>query len=159
MSHQIAFFLAWVPLYFLLRSAHTKLAFACGAVYAVPSLFLLVHQRPDHRRNWSRWPRARMYSIDHSATFVLIAGSYTPITLLAVGGARGVALCAAIWAGAGLGIAQILFWKHAPRWLHVSIYVVLGWAGALGLVPEARSIGSAGMSMHVSAASCTPSAP
>ena len=51
--------------------------------------------------------------------------------------------------GALLGIAQTLFWPSAPRWLHVGIYVVLGWMGALGLAGEVRTTGLSTALLHV----------
>ncbi len=148
-SHQVAFFLSWVPLYGLLHGAQTRAGVLGGSVYAATLVLLLGTSALYHRRTWTPAARARMHDFDHSATFLLIAGTYTPITLIGVGGTFGQALCAAIWAGAGLGIGQILFWKSAPRWLHVGTYVVLGWAGALGLFAEAAHIGKSGMLLHV----------
>jgi hemolysin III len=66
-----------------------------------------------------------------------------------VGGTRGQALCLAIWAGAVLGVAQTLLWKTAPRWLHVGIYVVVGWTGALGLAAETARLGTSALALHV----------
>jgi hemolysin III len=148
-SHQISFFLAMPLLYWLVRSARSPLAATCAAVYAATLLLLLGTSASYHRILWAPAARARMKRIDHSAIFLLIAGTYTPICLLAVGGATGSLLCAVIWLGALLGIAQTLFWPGAPRSLHVGIYVVVGWAGAFGLLGELRSIGTIGVFYHV----------
>jgi hemolysin III len=90
-----------------------------------------------------------MRLVDHSAIFLLIAGTYTPICMLGVGGGLGTTLCAVIWAGAFCGITQTLFWPNAPRVLHVGIYVVLGWAGIFGLAAETRHIGATGVLFHI----------
>ena len=148
-SHQVAFFAAWPLLYWLVGLAPTARAAAYAAVYGASLLLLLGTSALYHRKHWGPIGRARMKRIDHSVIFVLIAGTYTPICMLAVGGTRGAALCWTLWAGALTGIAQTLFWPSAPRWLHVGIYVVLGWAGALGLSAELAHIGVQGMALHV----------
>jgi hemolysin III len=147
--HALAFFLAIPAVYFLLQHSPSPLAARCLALYGASLLVLLATSAVYHRVLWSPAARARMRMIDHSAIFVLIAGTYTPICLLAIGGRLGTALCATIWAGATLGIAQTLFWPQAPRVLHVGIYVLLGWAGVFGLASEVRHLGLTGTLFHV----------
>lgn len=148
-SHQIGFFAALPILFWLFHGAQSELAARCVAVYATALLALLGISASYHRINLKPRPRARMKRLDHSAIFLLIAGTYTPIFMLGVGGARGDLLCMVLWAGAALGIAQTLFWPSAPRALHVGLYVVLGWIGAFGLVAEAAHIGATGMAFHI----------
>jgi hemolysin III len=148
-SHQLGFFLALPPLYWLLGTARTPEAFFGIVVYGVTLLLLLATSASYHRIAWGPIGRARMERIDHSAIFFLIAGTYTPICLLGVGGSAGKLLCAVIWAGAGVGVAQTLFWPGAPRAVHVGLYVALGWAGAFGLSAEWRRIGPEGVGFHV----------
>ena len=64
---------------------------------------------------------------------MLIAGSYTPITLLALPQEKGLWLIVAIWVTALLGIGFRVFWLGAPRWLYVIIYIVMGWAAVVYL--------------------------
>lgn len=66
--------------------------------------------------------------IDHMMIFILIAGSYTPVCLLVLGGKSGKILLAAVW---GLAIAGMLFkafWVTCPKWVSSVIYISLGWA-------------------------------
>jgi len=65
--------------------------------------------------------------IDHSAIFLLIAGTYTPFCLLAFKGFWHWGLLALIWAIAAIGIVVKVFYINSPRWLHTGIYVVMGW--------------------------------
>jgi hemolysin III len=65
--------------------------------------------------------------IDHSAIFLLIAGTYTPFCLLAFTGFWHWGLLALIWAIAAIGIVVKVFYIKSPRWLHTGIYVVMGW--------------------------------
>ncbi len=65
--------------------------------------------------------------IDHSAIFLLIAGTYTPFCLLAFKGFWHWGLLALIWGIAAIGIVVKVFYINSPRWLHTGIYVVMGW--------------------------------
>jgi hemolysin III len=65
--------------------------------------------------------------IDHSAIFLLIAGTYTPFCLLAFTGFWHWGLLVLIWAIAAIGIVVKIFYISSPRWLHTGIYVIMGW--------------------------------
>ena len=65
--------------------------------------------------------------IDHSAIFLLIAGTYTPFCLLAFKGFWHWGLLALIWAIAAIGIVVKVVYINSPRWLHTIIYVIMGW--------------------------------
>src|SRR3954452_19236475 len=61
-----------------------------------------------HTGNWAPRVRARLQRMDHAMIFVLIAGSYTPITLLALQPAWGISLLAVVWTGAVVGVTLAL---------------------------------------------------
>ena len=65
--------------------------------------------------------------MDHSAIFLLIAGTYTPFCLIAFNGFWRWGLLSIIWAIAVIGIADKIFYIKAPRWLNAGIYVSMGW--------------------------------
>ncbi|MGD0877858.1 MAG: hemolysin III family protein [Anaerolineales bacterium] len=65
--------------------------------------------------------------IDHSAIFLLIAGTYTPFCLLAFTGFWHWGLFTLIWVIAISGVVVSVFYLKSPRWLHTGIYVVMGW--------------------------------
>jgi hemolysin III len=148
-SHQIAFFLAMPFLYWLVAGAPSPTARASAAIYAVSLLALLGISALYHRRHWGPVGRRRMARLDHSVIFVLIAGSYTPICLVGVGGDLGMRITCMLWTGAILGILQTLFWPSAPRWLHVGLYVVIGWLGAAALPGEWQKLGPLPVCMHI----------
>jgi hemolysin III len=75
-----------------------------------------------------------MRRLDHAAIFLLIAGTYTPYSLLLLPPRTAATLLAVVWAGATAGMTLQLSWPHAPRWLSVPIYVSLGWA-AIAVLP------------------------
>jgi len=65
--------------------------------------------------------------LDHSAIYVLIAGTYTPFCVNAFTGFFRWGLLAIIWAIALAGIVIKIFYVKAPRWLNATVYVVMGW--------------------------------
>jgi hemolysin III len=99
-----------------------------SAVFVCCALLLFTVSAVMHRGGWS--PRTEMVltRLDHASIFLLIAGSYTPFSLLLLDGADRVMLLSIAWSGAGLGIAFRLFWPAAPRWLYTPVYIALGWA-------------------------------
>lgn len=98
-----------------------------SAVFAASALALFTASATMHRGRWS--PRTGLWlrRLDHSSIFLLIAGSYTPFTLLLLHGRDRSTLLSVAWGGAALGIAFRMFWTSAPRWLYTPIYIALGW--------------------------------
>jgi hemolysin III len=78
--------------------------------------------------------------LDHTAIYLLIAGSYTPLTLVVLGGRLGWALFAAVWALAVIGIVQEFRKVKGERVLSVVIYVTMGWNGRLRRAPQWRGL-------------------
>ncbi len=148
MSHQWAFFVSVGLGIALVISAPSGKATTAAAVYAASVVMLFGTSALYHRTDWRR-PSARrwMRRLDHSAIFLLIAGSYTPFALLALDGTLADVILVVVWAGALGGIVLKLVWIDAPDWLAATIYVLLGWvavAAAPGLVSE-LGVTAAGM--------------
>jgi len=74
-------------------------------------------------------PRAnkRLKKLDHAMIFLLIAGSYTPVCVIALPGTVGRALLALVWTLAALGIGLKLCWVTCPKWFSSVIYIGMGW--------------------------------
>ena len=81
-----------------------------------------------HRGRWSPRTNTVLTRLDHAGIFVLIAGSYTPFSLLLLQGASRWTLLWLVWGGAAAGIVFRTSWPAAPRWLSTPVYVALGWA-------------------------------
>jgi len=81
-----------------------------------------------HRPTWLPGARARMRRLDHAGIYLQVAGTYTPLCQLALGGARGTRLLWIMWAVAAIGIAKSAVWAHAPKFLNAGLYVAMGWA-------------------------------
>ena len=65
--------------------------------------------------------------IDHAMIFVLIAGSYTPVCLLALDRSKGIPLLIFIWLAAAVGISLKIFIINCPHWVSSVIYIAMGW--------------------------------
>jgi hemolysin III len=65
--------------------------------------------------------------VDHSAIYLLIAGTYTPFCVNAFSGFWQWGMLGIIWSLAAIGIAVKIFYIKSPRWLNAGIYVVMGW--------------------------------
>lgn len=104
------------------------------AVFFASSLLLFGNSALYHRFNWSPKVKVTLKRIDHANIFLLIAGSYTPITWLALPQEKAILLMSIIWGSALLGICFRVFWLHAPRWLYVAIYIAMGWGAFVYVV-------------------------
>ncbi len=73
----------------------------------------------------------RLKKFDHMAIYVLIAGTYTPICAIVLGGRTGYTLLALVWALALVGIAVTGIWVHCPKWFSSIVYIAMGWTCVL----------------------------
>jgi hemolysin III len=104
-----------------------------SAVFMATSLLLFGNSALYHRFNWAPKTKATLKRIDHANIVLLIAGTYTPIAVLALPTSQAVLLLSLVWGGAILAILFRVFWINAPRWLYVAIYLLLGWAAVMYL--------------------------
>src|ERR1043166_6721153 len=145
-SHELAFFAALGAGAVLIALAPPRAAVA-AAVYAVSLATMLGVSALYHRPTWTPGPRRWMRRLDHAAIFVLVAGTYTPFTLLLP--QHGAAILALAWGGAALGIAQSLFWVHAPRPLVAALYLALGWAVVVFWPALHAALGASGLAFLI----------
>ena len=111
-----------------------RAAWAAG-IYSLSLVSLLAISAFYHRPTWTPEARAIMRRLDHSAIFILIAGTYTPICLLVLTDGEGTFLLRLVWVGAGLGVAQSIFWPRAPKSLVALLCVALGWGAVWAWTP------------------------
>ena len=97
-----------------------------GAMLAVSAVY--------HVPEWGETAKRGLRRADHSAIFLGIAGTYTPLLMVATDGWFRTTMLVSIWAGATAGIAIANVWIHARPWVVATPYVVLGWVSVL-LVP------------------------
>lgn len=127
-SHEISFYFAILATIALVVAAEPGLPTLAAALYGASLIALFGTSALYHRPMWSPPARARLRRVDHAAIFILIAGSYAPMGLLALPADAGFRLLALCWGGCFAGLAKAIFWPHAPRWLTAAIYVLVGWA-------------------------------
>ncbi|MEH3089762.1 MAG: hemolysin III family protein [Microbacterium arborescens] len=119
----------------LIVLANGGAAKAASAVFMATSLLLFGNSALYHRFDWKPKTKAILKRIDHANILLLIAGTYTPLAVLALPTDQSVLLLSLVWGGAIAGIFFRVFWIHAPRWLYVALYLVLGWAAVMYIVP------------------------
>ncbi|WP_177226595.1 PAQR family membrane homeostasis protein TrhA [Saccharopolyspora shandongensis] len=107
-------------------------------LFGVSAVYHLITWRSKRARTWMR-------RLDHSMIFLLIAGTYTPIGLLALPQDTGRIVLGVVWAGALGGMLLKLAWPHAPRWVGVPLYIALGWVAVFVLGDLLRTAGVAGL--------------
>lgn len=88
-----------------------------------------------HRRVWSPRGYQVMRRLDHSMIFFLIAGTYTPFSVLLLPPGKATVILAVVWGGAVAGGVMKLVWPHAPRWVSAPLYLALGWV-AVAVLPD-----------------------
>lgn len=109
----------------LLLHAHgTKTFFAMG-IYSLSLISLFGISALYHRPTWQPRQRMWMRRMDHAAIYILIAGTFTPVCLLALSPVTGIKLLQLIWFAAFFGILQSLFWITAPKWLSAIFYITV----------------------------------
>jgi hemolysin III len=140
--HQAAF-LAAIPAGIALVSiARGASARAAATVYALSLVGLFGASGAYHRL--ARSPRSRRWlkRLDHAMIFVLIAGTATPVALLALHPPWSVLLLVVVWGGAALGISLKMFRVEGFRVLTGTLYIVLGWAVVLVLPQLVHGLGT-----------------
>nr|WP_045259326.1 hemolysin III family protein [Microbacterium hydrocarbonoxydans] len=105
-----------------------------SAVFMATSMLLFGNSALYHRFNWRPTVKMILKRIDHANILLLIAGTYTPLAVLALPPQKGLLLLILVWSGALLGILFRVFWINAPRWLYVALYLLLGWAAVMYMV-------------------------
>jgi hemolysin III len=140
---------AGVVLIALSPTATTRLG---SVIYVLSSVLLFSVSALYHRGHWSPRMTGVLRRLDHANIFLLIAGTYTPFSLLFLRGTDRVVLLTVIWTGALLGVAFRVLWIDAPRWLCVPIYVALGCA-AVFVLPQfaagSERVGGVGLGVAV----------
>lgn len=100
-------------------------ALAAAALFGVSALY--------HRGHAGPGATALLRRLDHANIFLIIAATYTPLSVLLLPLVSARILLAGVWAGALAGIAFRVFWLSAPRWLYTPCYILLGWSAVFFL--------------------------
>jgi hemolysin III len=129
--HAIAAALSVGALVWLVRSAHSTEASVAAWVYGVAAVLCYLTSFSYHVLARSPRARALMRRADHSMIYVLIAGTFTPVCLLAMAGWWKWVIVVIAWVGAVLGVVLSVA-ARCPRF-GIALYIILGWFGVIAL--------------------------
>ncbi|HEU4396527.1 MAG TPA: hemolysin III family protein [Actinomycetota bacterium] len=149
--HQVAFLVSIPAGIALVVAARSWSARAGVLVYALSLTAMFGTSAALHRLRWSPRARLRMDRLDRTMIYVLIAGSYTPVCLLALRPGWRVALLALVWTGAAAGVVLVLL-RTRRRGVGVArmvLYLGLGWISLLALPELARTLGPGRLALAV----------
>lgn len=113
----------WVDAPVVALSAAMCFCLSMVALYAASAVY---HYYPGDSA--TSGVKRRLRKMDHSMIYVLIAGSYTPFSLVLLPQPKGLRFCLILWGVAIVGVLAKLLWMNAPRVLSTAIYLVMGWA-------------------------------
>lgn len=148
LTHLVGVVLAVIALVVLLAEGAGRVdqfvafgIFGCSliALYSASALYHLLPVSPA--------AVARLRRLDHMTIFILIAGTYTPICVLALEDGWG--LLGLVWTLALCGVALKLLWMDAPRWLSVGLYLAMGWVAVVAASAIFRAVPSGGIAWIV----------
>lgn len=122
---------AAAPLLVKAQSSKIPSAITAMGIFILAMILLYAASSAYHALNVKEKALKVFRKIDHMMIFVLIAGTYTPVCMLVLGGRTGMALLAAVWGIALAGICLKAFWINCPKWFSSVIYIAMGWVCAL----------------------------
>jgi hemolysin III len=144
--HAGAFPAAAVAGVVLIALAPAQSARLAAAVYSVTCVALFGVSAAYHRSPPASRRRSLLARFDHVSILLVIAGTYTPLAVLALHGWTRLSVLAVIWAGTAAGALARLIWRSAwrpvPRWLITSLFISLGWVAVFVLPQLLRGAGA-----------------
>jgi hemolysin III len=115
---------------------------ASCSVYAVTLVHLYLVSSLYHSTRGTAKDILR--KMDHCAIYLLIAGTYTPFTLVTLRGTWGWSMFAVVWALGLFGLVQEIWYAHGTRVVSLVIYVMMGWLAVIGVKPLIAALGWSG---------------
>lgn len=118
---------------------------AAFLIYGISMVGLYTASTLYHCLNTGLHGRIALRKYDHISIYYLIAGSYSPICLLALPQSWGIPMLCVVWALALGGTVMALVWINSPRWVTSSIYIFMGWMAIFMLPALIKAIPGPGM--------------
>lgn len=128
----------------------SPLALFAVIVFGLSLIFLYTASTVYHLINTKEKIILFLRKLDHSMIYVLIAGTYTPICLIALDGTWRWGFFALIWGFALIGIIIKLLWFESPRWLSTSFYIIMGWLAVIAISPLSKALPSKAIILLIS---------
>jgi len=139
--HQVACFAALVAGPLLIVGSDGARKQVAAAVFAASVVTCFGLSALYHRVTWPPHRRLWMRRADHAGVYLLIAGTYTPVGLLALEGTLQWVVLGTVYAGAAAAILLKFVWVDAPKWLAAVIGIALGWVAVIALPQLASRLG------------------
>lgn len=151
LTHALGVVIAVIALVVMLvLAAGDTLKVVSAAVFGSSLVLLYSSSTLYHFFTSPRW-KARFQTLDHICIYLLIAGSYTPFTLVTLKGPWGWSLFGAVWAMALGGVFMKTLWKgRKDHWISTALYLLMGWLIVIALGPLWRNLEGGGMALIVS---------
>lgn len=132
-------------IFLLIQHWGNPVSMAVFTIYGLSMIGLYTASALYHQLNTKVAGRIALRKFDHCSIYLLIAGSYTPICILALPGTAGLVLISAIWLLAVAGVILTLAKLDIPRWLCTVIYIAMGWLAIFAVVPLSQSLSGVAM--------------
>ncbi|GIG53632.1 PAQR family membrane homeostasis protein TrhA [Demequina activiva] len=124
------------------------------AIFTLTAVMLFGTSAVYHRGNWSPRTNAVLRRMDHANIFLIIAGTYTPLTVMLLDGTTRTVVLVVVWSGALVGLLLRVFWLGAPRWAYVPLYLGLGWVAVGFIGPFYQAGGAAVVALIIAGGLC-----
>lgn len=145
LTHFLGIILSIVGLIILINKSADLLHHIAFFIFGFSLIFLYTASTVYHSLDLSEKINLILRKIDHMMIYVLIAGTYTPICMLALPGLWSKGLLITIWSVAVAGIVLTIVWFEAPRCLTTAIYILMGWLLVIAMVPLVKTLSLTGM--------------
>ena len=143
-SHIVGFVLSVFGTILLLSKSDDNIQNISSLVYGFSMMLLFAASTLYHNSTIPKL-RNRLNILDHAAIYVLIAGTYTPFSLITLKGANGFILLSAVWIFAVAGVILKLWFTGKYEKLSTLVYLFMGWMILFAINPLIRNIASAGL--------------
>lgn len=131
LTHLLGVLLSVVALIVMIRrslEAESVTMLAAFTIFGLSLILMYISSTLYHTVFQTEWIQ-KMRKFDHMMIYFLIAGTFTPIGLVGIGGNLGTILTIVMWSIAVIGIFSRLFFRGAPGWVTIGLYLAMGWAG------------------------------
>jgi len=146
----ITHFIGWLMAVFaavplLIRATHNPdtIHLISLAIFIVSMILLYGASTIYHTLDISERVNKILRKIDHMMIFILIAGTYTPVCAIAIGGTTGRRLLALVWGIAIAGILIKALWISCPKWFSSLLYIGMGWVCVLAFTQILNALSKA----------------
>lgn len=125
--HQAMFFVSLGASILLIAKSNSRLEYISTIIYSIALLSMFGISAIYHRITWNPTQRFLMKRLDHAGIYLMIAGCFTPMCLLALPEKSGMALLTLIWIVAFIGIIQSIFFVNIPKMFSAILYLIMGY--------------------------------